>query len=273
MADEKNLGAIMCPNCGRLISARAERCIYCDTRKPNLWGFSSVLRALFGGQTSLIPVIVTACVSLYVLSLLLDPSSISQSTGILGLLPPSFSVLKKLGMTGVLPITYGRWWTLITAIYLHGSLLHIVFNVLWIRQLGPQVEELYGISRSFLIFTIAGIVGFVVSSLAKHAYTLGASGSIFGLLGALVYYGRKRGGTFGAAILRHWGQWAAVLFILGFFVPIIDNYAHGGGFVGGYLAANALGFVELKRESRSNQMLALGALGLTVVAFLLCLLS
>ena len=97
-----------------------------------------------------------------------------------------------------MPWQAGHWWTLLTAIYLHGSVLHILFNVLWIRQLGPAVEQLYGPSRLVVIFTVAGAAGLLASNLLGLPLTIGASGSIFGLLGALVAFGQKRGGAFGA---------------------------------------------------------------------------
>ncbi len=269
MSEENKLRAILCPGCRKLISAHSEQCPYCGMKNPNLWGLAGLLNRLFGGHLSLIPIISTACVALYVVSLLLDPSAIFRASGILGILSPSGTALFKLGMTGAFALSEGRWWTLITAIYLHGGILHILFNVLWIRQLGPVVEDLYGLSRSFLIFTLAGVLGFLLSSLAGNAFTIGASGSIFGLLGALVYYGRKRGGTFGTALYRQVGQWAIVLFIFGFLFPGIDNFAHAGGFAGGYLAAAAFGFTELRSETRTHQIMALTTMGLTLLAFLL----
>ncbi|MEE2629189.1 MAG: rhomboid family intramembrane serine protease, partial [Candidatus Latescibacterota bacterium] len=77
-------------------------------------------------------------------------------------LAPSPDSSFKVGMTGAYPVFgFGRWWTLITAIYLHGSLLHIGFNMMWVRQLGPVVEDLYGPMRLFVIFTVAGFTGFL----------------------------------------------------------------------------------------------------------------
>ncbi len=273
MSEGRNLGSILCPNCGKLISSTAGECMHCGTKNPNLWGFSEILRKFFGRQLSLVPIIVTTCIALYILSIALDPSAIFQTRGFLGFLSPTTNSLVNLGMTGAYPISRGHWWTLITAIYLHGSILHIIFNTLWIRQLGPTVEELFGTSRSFMIFTISGALGFVLSTFAGNYFTIGASGSIFGLLGALVYYGRKRGGSFGTAVYKQTGQWAIVLFIFGFLFPGIDNFAHGGGFIGGYLTASLLGFIEIKKENRTHQLLALGAIGITILAFLLAILS
>ena len=138
-----------------------------------------------------------------------------------------------------LPIfTYEFWWTPITAIYLHGSLLHsFFFNMMWVRQLGPVVEELFGPFRLFAIFTIAGFTGFLASTLAGHELTLGASGSIFGLLAAAIAYGRRAGSQL---FTRQFLQWAVLLFIMGFVMPGVDNWAHGGGFVGGYAAGVCL---------------------------------
>src|SRR4030095_16793120 len=101
----------------------------------------------------------------------------------------------------------------------------IVFNVLWIRQLGPKVEEYYGPARLVVIFTVSGIAGFVVSNAFDVPFTVGACGTILWLLGALVEDGRKRGGGFGRFELQQYGQWALVFFIAGFFMSGVNNLA------------------------------------------------
>lgn len=278
MVENKNIGSILCPNCGKLISTNAEECIHCGMKNPNLWGLTGYLRKIFGGQMSFIPIISTVCILMYVISLLLEPAALLRPRGFLSFLSPSTHALDQLGMTGAFAMAQGRWWTLITAIYLHGGILHILFNVLWIRQLGPAVEEFFGVSRSFLIFTISGVVGFIVSNYAYLLsffipYTIGASGSIFGLLGALVFYGKQRGGQFGMTLYRQTAQWAIVLFIFGFLFPGINNFAHAGGFIGGYVAAAILGFSEMKKETMRHHFLALGTTAITLLAFLLALLA
>jgi rhomboid protease GluP len=272
MPEQNNLGAIICPNCKKLISAGSEQCAYCGMKNPNLWGFAGYVRKLFGAQASLIPIITIVCVVYYVLSLLIDPSTILHPGSILDFLGPSNRSLFRLGATGTFAISVGKWWTIITAIYLHGGLLHIFFNLYWLRQLGPPLEEFFGVARTFVIFTVAGVLGYVVSNFFGIPFTIGASGSNFGLLGALIYYGRRRGGTFGAAIYREVGQWAIVLFIFGFLFPGINNYAHAGGFVGGYAAAAFLGFAEIKPENQMHLFLALGCMAVTILAFVLALL-
>ena len=263
------MAAILCPRCHKIVSAEAETCPHCGQRKPGLWGATATMRKL-GLQLNFPHLITVFCGVLYLLALALDPSAIFQTQGLMQILSPSIQASFKLGVTGTVPIfAYKFWWTPITAIYLHGGLLHIFFNMMWVRQLGPVVEDLFGPFRLFAIFTIAGITGFIASTLAGHELTLGASGSIFGLLAAAIAYGRRTGSQL---FTRQFLQWAVLLFIMGFIMPGVDNWAHGGGFVGGYAAAYVF--------SRSSEREGLGAylagglcLLATVAAFALQLIA
>lgn len=266
----KTTGAILCPSCGRLTNADAPVCLICGRRRPGMWGFGGLIGKLFR-RGSFTNVVTVACIALYVLSLLFDPASVVRPRGPFEIFSPSPQALQWLGMTGAFVWDQGRWWTLLTAIYLHGSLLHILFNVLWIRQLGPAVEELYGRARLVVIFTVSGVAGFVVSNLIGIPYTIGASGAIFGLLGAMVAFGRKRGGVFGALVLRQYGQWALILFVLGFFMAGVNNLAHAGGFVGGLAAGLTLSFADQRAETSADRLVASGAIALTLVGFALAL--
>ena len=265
----KTTGSILCPSCGRLVNADADVCFFCGRRRPGFWGFAPAVRRLatFGGVTNAITV---TCVALYVASLLLDPIAALRPHGF-ELLAPSGRALILLGGTGAAVWAAGFWWTLITAIYLHGGLLHILFNVLWIRQLGPAVQDLYGSSRLAVIFTVSGAAGFAFSNYLGIPLTIGASGSIFGLLGAIVAYGRQRGGVFGSMVLRQYGQWALVLFVFGFLTPGVNNWAHAGGFAGGFGGGLILSHLEQRAEGPVDHLLALGAIGLTVLGFALAL--
>jgi rhomboid protease GluP len=266
----KTSGAILCPSCGRLTNADAPTCLVCGRRNPGMWGFAGPLRALFR-RRSFVDVVSVACVVLYVISLIIDPRAALQPRGFLNVFSPSLGALRILGATGAVPWQEGEWWTLFTAIYLHGGLLHILFNVLWIRQLGPAVQDLYGPARLVVVFTVAGAAGFLASNLLVYDFTIGASGSIFGLLGALVAFGQKRGGVFGAMVLRQYGQWALVLFVLGFLMPGVNNVAHAGGFVGGFLAGLTLALAEHRSETGFEQLLAVVAIGITVLGFALAI--
>src|ERR1044072_354994 len=249
-------GSMICPSCGKLISVTEKQCPFCGARNPALFGYAPALQRLFGRRLDLVPLIVSSCVLLYIVALVLQPDAVLHPAGgIFGLLSPGTRALYQLGMTGGIAWQQHWWWTLLTAIYLHGGLLHIFFNMMWIRNLGPTVDEVYGPARGFVIFSIAGAAGFLVSNLAAGTPTIGASGSIFGLLAALIVYGRRTGARLMSQQL--W-QYAIVLFVMGFLMSALNNWAHAGGFAGGWVTAEAMRFSHEKRESAKVQLLALG---------------
>jgi len=268
----KTTGTILCPSCGRLTTAEAEQCLVCGRRNPGMWGFAAPLRAIFG-QHSFTNVVTVACIALYVVGLMLDPRAAFSARSPFDALAPSNAALEALGGAGTVPWRVGQWWTIFTAIYLHGSILHILFNVLWIRQLGPAVEELFGPARLMVIFTVAGAVGFVVSNWVGHPFTIGASGAVFGLLGAIVAFGKKRGGTFGAMVLRQYGYMALMMFVLSFFIRAVNNAAHAGGFAGGLLAGLVISLAERRRETTLDWVLAAACIIVTLAGFVLSLWS
>lgn len=260
---------ILCPSCGKITRADAQTCFFCGRRRPGNLRICDRLRTLLAhGATG---PIIAACIVLYVTSLVLDPAAALRPRGPVDFFAPNPRVLAALGMTGAFAWTQGQWWTLLTAIYLHGSVLHILFNLLWIRQLGPAVEELFGPARLLVIFTVSGAAGFALSDLAGIPLTIGASGAIFGLLGAIIAFGRRRGGAFGRAILREYGQWALILFVLGFFMAGVNNVAHLGGFIGGLLSGLILSTADHRRETVLGLTLAWTLVALTLAGFVLSL--
>ena len=268
----KTSGTILCPSCGRLTSADAAECLVCGRRNPGMWGFAGPLRTLFarGGFTNVVTV---ACIALYVASLLLDPRAAFSVRGPLDAFAPSTAALIALGAAGSAPWRLGHWWTVFTGIYLHGGILHIFFNVLWIRQLGPAVEQLFGPARLVVIFTAAGAAGFLASNWYQYPLTIGASGAVFGLLGAIVAFGKRRGGTFGAMVLRQYGYMALMMFLLSFFISGVNNVAHAGGFVGGLLAGLVISLAERRRETGLDWVLAIACIAVTFAGFGLSLWS
>ncbi len=260
-------GSSLCYACGKLNRVDAPVCFYCGRRNPGLWGFGATIGRLVGGLDFAALVTVVA-VTAYIASLALNPRAALAPRGVFDLLAPSGRALYALGMAGALPWREGHWWTILTAIYLHGSLLHIVFNLLWIRQLLPDVEEVYGQARTIVIFTLSGAAGFIVSNAAGTAFSLGASGAVFGVLGAMVRYGRRRGGPFGVAVFRQYGTWALILFIAGLLPGMhVDNWGHAGGFAGGWLVTILLGARDQRPERGTDRVLAATCLVLTAGAF------
>jgi rhomboid protease GluP len=259
-------GSVLCTSCGVLVGVNDATCYNCNRRNPGLWGYAPAFRRL-GQDLGFVPLVMGGTVTLYVVALLLSGANLRT------FLAPSTEVLILLGASGAWPVfRLDRWWTVLTAGWLHAGVLHILFNVLWIRQLGPAVAELYGPGRMVILYTVAGVVGFTFSSLAGQfigglpfiggaSVTVGASAPIFGLLGALVYYGRRTGSRqVGQAGL----QYALMLGVFGLIMPGIDNQAHLGGFVGGYVAGLLLD--PLKPERVDHMVAAAACLAMTLVA-------
>jgi rhomboid protease GluP len=272
MFRRQTTGSVVCVSCGYLVGVKDDRCYHCGRRNPGLWGFAPALRNL-GHDAGFVPFVTGLCVLMFVLSLIWSRGEIGLGGSIFSILSPNGLSLIVFGASGSVPVfELGRWWTVLSAAWLHGSLLHIFFNMYWIRQLAPSVGELYGPGRMIVIYTIASIVGFTASSVAGEVITflpilqgarltVGASAPIFGLLGALVYYGRRSGSgvVHGQAM-----SLAVVMFVFGLIMPGIDNYAHGGGFLGGYLAGMWLD--PLKPERIDHMVMAVICLALSVLS-------
>jgi rhomboid protease GluP len=260
-------GSVVCVSCGHLVGVHDARCYNCGRWNPGLWGWAPVLRRL-GQDLGFVQLVMWGCGGLFVATLIASGGGLRVGAGPLSILSPNSLSLFLFGASGAVPVfQLNRWWTVLSAAWLHGGLLHILFNMLWVRQLGPAVAEFYGAGRMVIIYTVAGVVGFTFSSLAGVALTVGASASIFGLLGALVYYGRRTGSSM---VHREALQYAVILFVFGFIMSGVDNYAHAGGFAGGFLMSAWLD--PLKPERIDHLIGALAcvvAVVLSVVASLL----
>lgn len=272
MFKRQTTGSVVCASCGSLVGVRDEKCMNCGRRNPGLWGFAPLLRSL-GNDLGFVPLVVWGSGALYVVSLLLSGGGMRMTGGIFGFLAPESNILFLLGASGGIPVfAYERWWTVLSASWLHGSLLHIIFNMMWVRDLGPVVADMYGAGRMVIIYTVAGVSGFLLSSfafaflphlpfLSGAGFTVGASASVFGFLGALVYYGRRTG----SSLIRSEAlRYALILGFFGLVMRGIDNFAHAGGFFGGYLAARYLD--PLKAERIDHIVIAVICLAATLAA-------
>jgi len=266
---------VICTSCGVLVGVNDETCYNCGRRNPGLWGFAPMLRAL-GNDMGFVPFVMGTCIILYGLTLVASRGDIGMG-GLFSLMSPSTESLFLFGSSGAVPVfAAGRWWTVLSAAWLHGGALHILFNMMWVRQLAPATADLYGPGRMVIIYTVSAITGFTLSSLAGGPldpfipnlfflrggqFTVGASAPIFGLLGAIVYYGRRGGSShIGSQALSY----ALFLGIFGLIMPGIDNYAHAGGFAGGWVAARLLD--PLKPERVDHVAIALVCLAASILS-------
>jgi rhomboid protease GluP len=146
-----------------------------------------------------------------------------------------------IAMGAIVPglVQRGELWRLITSMFLHGGWLHWAANSWALYQLGTLYEVLFGWKRFTLIYFVTGIIAGLASSMYNHGPAVGASGAIFGILGAFIFSIRR------SPVYRHqpWtrsliGQlvfWIVVNIIIGYSLPFIDNVAHIGGLVSGLL--------------------------------------
>ncbi|MFH1378268.1 MAG: rhomboid family intramembrane serine protease [Planctomycetota bacterium] len=155
-------------------------------------------------------------------------------------------------------------WRMITCVFMHGNLLHLAFNLWALYVLGRYIEAFYGPNRFLLLFILSGIGGsaFSMAGHSEPVPSLGASGAIFGLIGALFAPLWRGGATFRfdgqlGAVARAILPWIAINFAFGIFVPTmrIDNYGHFGGLVVGFIAARTVGLqlvADPKRDLKKS---------------------
>ncbi|HEY1011907.1 MAG TPA: rhomboid family intramembrane serine protease [Herpetosiphonaceae bacterium] len=139
----------------------------------------------------------------------------------------------------------GEWWRLLAPVALHGGLLHLLVNSYALYSLSPQVEQLYGSLRLLAIYVVSGLAG----SVGSYAFgpigapSIGASGALFGLMGALGAFAFSSRNVLGDLARRNLAQvvgLAIVNLAIGAAIPGIDNFAHVGGLIGGVLVGAAL---------------------------------
>ncbi|GAB4250105.1 MAG: rhomboid family intramembrane serine protease [Acidobacteriota bacterium] len=261
MFERVKSGSVVCRSCGRLVGVNDERCYNCGAWNPGLWGYARLFQRL-GRDLGFVHIVTWGCMVVYLLTLLWDLRGITL--GGFAILGPSNLALYTFGASGSFPVlAQGRWWTLLSAAWLHGGLLHIGFNMMWVRQLSPVTADVYGPSRLVIIYTVSTITGFLLSTLAGTPLTLGASAPLFGLFGALVWAGYRTGS---GDLVRQALTYAVVLFLFGFLWRGIDNFAHFGGFAGGFLAGMA--FNPFRRETFGELVAALICILLTALSLI-----
>lgn len=256
--------AMLCPGCRKLISIDEPACPYCGLTRPGTMKWLALLKRFSPEAMDVVKVIIYANSVFFILSLFLNPSELGFTANPLGLLAPSNRSLFALGASGTIPVLqYGRWWTLISASFLHGGVLHIFFNMAALSQLGPFVIREFGAQRFIVIYIAAGVAGFFLSLVAGIPITIGASASICGLIGAILYYGKSQGGFYGQAIYKQAMGWIVGLVIFGLLIPGINNWAHGGGVLAGLLLGFLLGYQDRRPETALHQFLGWACILLT----------
>ena len=138
-------------------------------------------------------------------------------------------------------IRSGQYYRILTGIFLHGSILHLLFNCYALFVIGSQVENFMGKFKYLIIYLFSGICGSIFSMIFSSYPSIGASGAIFGLMGALVYFGYHYRVYLGNVVKSQIIPLILLNLCIGFLSSGIDNFAHIGGLIGGSLISIAVG--------------------------------
>jgi rhomboid protease GluP len=258
----------ICPACGSLVGISATRCHVCGTSlRFSLAAFSKKFSGVFGEHDA--PVTSVLLIMNFVMLGVswLAFAAAGKGGGLTILWGLSGEPQYRLGASYGPAIFYlNEWWRLVTAVFLHGGLIHIGFNMMALMQLGPAIEELYGSARYLFIYVFTGAFGFLVSAYFGN-FSLGASGAILGLVGVMLAVTSKRGGSYMHELRSRLISSVVILFVLGFMRMGIDNYAHGAGLVAGFVLGKLFADRQPNSPNERRRAYALGWLaGLVVVA-------
>jgi rhomboid protease GluP len=234
----------LCPACGTLVGANATRCHQCGANLT----FS--IAAASKSLERWLPVTSPATYFILAFSCVLYGVSLVATMRESGLQPPSGGglfalfgiggingdVLQRLGASlPLIPFNLAQPWRFVMAIFLHGNLMHIVFNMWVLMDIGPQIEELYGSARFIFIYVATGIGGYVLSSTLSGHLSIGGSGALLGLIGVMLAITTGRRSASMQMLRSQIIRWLIYIAVWGLLFPGIDNYAHVGGLATGFV--------------------------------------
>ena len=155
-------------------------------------------------------------------------------------------------------VVAGEIYRLITSTFLHASLLHLLFNMYALYIIGNQLESYIGKIKFLIVYLVSAISGSLMSCVFTTGISVGASGAIFGLLGSLLYFGYHYRLYLGSVLKSQIIPLILINLVFGFMDPRIDNAAHIGGLIGGYLTTMARGIKgKSSKSDRINGIIVL----------------
>jgi len=249
----------VCPACGQVQDRNERRCVKCGAvLGARIWQvahrFGLVAPSAISVSTLLGMIIAVA----YLRLMLSRPGT--------GYLSVSSDELIYLGAYYLPALRAGELWRHATAVFLHIGLVHLVFNMVALAQIGPAIEETFGRARMIFLFMLTGIVGFAACQvIGMRAISAGASGAIMGLCGAAAGWGQRDGTGTGRAVRNQMLKWAAYTMIFGMLIGA-NNVAHAAGFVAGALLGYVMPARWLRRGHLRGSDIAIGILGWAALA-------
>lgn len=157
-------------------------------------------------------------------------------------------------------ILNGEYYRLLSCIFMHGGIIHLLCNMYCLYVIGPQVESFFGKIKYIVIYLLSGIIGSLMSLSITNSISLGASGAIFGLLGSILYFGYHYRVYLSQAIKSQIIPLIVLNIFLGFILNGVDNAAHIGGLIGGILVSMMVGV-----KYKSSTMEKVNGLILTII--------
>jgi membrane associated rhomboid family serine protease len=264
----------ICPSCGALVGVNATRCHQCGASMR--FSFAALTRGLsghFGGRAPITTLLLIVNIMMFGITWVATVSA-GEGGGLRILWGMNGEVLYRFGASFPAAIFGGHeWWRLVTALFLHGGLIHIGMNMMVLMQVGPALEELYGSAMFFFLYIFTGMVGFLTSAMLGH-FSVGASAALLGLIGLMLAITTKRGGAYMRQLRSQLISSIVFLFVLGFMGTGIDNSAHLGGLAAGFALGKLLPDREPMTPGERNRANLFGwAAGIiTVGSFVLMLL-
>jgi rhomboid protease GluP len=240
----------LCPNCGTLVGATATKCYSCGANVN--FGMAAARKSLgrlLPAESPVTYVILGITCIWYAITFAL---TVRVSGGMQAPGGAGFSALMNMGGINprVLIVLGGSlpWpndfhlfpWRLIMPTLLHGGLLHIAFNMWVLMDVGPQLEELYGSARYLFIYFLTGMGAYLVSGYFNSVVAIGASGALLGLIGVMLAITTRRQGEHMRMLRSSLIRWVIYIAVLGFMMGGVDNWAHGGGLVTGFIAGRIM---------------------------------
>ncbi len=184
---------------------------------------------------------------------------LGQLAGGGGVLLSSADVLRAAGAVDAVRVWQGEVWRLFSALFVHAGVWHLGLNLWVLWQVGRLLEPILGTARFVLVYLVSGIVGFAASLLWHPGLSLGASGAIFGAVGGLLALAAVTKDTpLGKHLLRALAPFVVATLVIGFFLPFVDNTAHVGGLIAGFLLSYGL-FADAK-DQKLEELRAAGIL-------------
>ncbi len=250
----------MCPSCRALIQKGASTCTECGERTSGVTGPGAgrAISALFPGGVKVTSLILLVNGFWFILMAIRLVQEGQGGFGSILMFPGEFgeSLVRFGALYSPLISGLGDSWRLIPPIFLHGGLIHFAFNSYVLLQIGPFVEEEYGRKRLWVIYFGTGVLGYVATLAWKavtpgDAFSLGASGAIMGLMGALIAYGIRRGGPAGQRIKGQILYYVGYIFLVSLLFDGIDHAAHVGGLISGFALGWVIPYGVLKSRSSS----------------------